>query len=212
MKWFLSKTSQINTNFFKLNRIQKREYLSKLFEYLNKRIALPEDKNLPPLTIHDIFPDIKKIEGTEMKNIDQILSKIPECVIQDELRNALREKGASPIPRRKKDSSLEVADVEHFHLNVEEATFSFAIVVKGYKSLGGSKNPKKLNWERVSYQISRAHNRTKPDYIIFVSALEPVDGVISEMHLEGNARGNPYLIIFMLPLELAKFLRWRQVI
>ena len=203
----------IRTNFYKFNRIKKLEYLRKLFKHLKKKqITIPEDKKHIPLTIYNIFPEIKKIKDSEIKDVDGTLSKIYESAIQDELRSALREKGASPIPRRGKDSALEVADIEQFHLDINGKKFSFTVVVKGHKSLGGSKKTKKLNWEEVSYQISKAHNRTNSDYVIFVSALEPVDSVISEMYLEGMARGNPYLVVFMLPLELAKFLHWRKII
>lgn len=210
LEWFLSKVSKVRTNFFKLNKIKKLEYLQKLFKHLKKnQITIPEDKKHSPLTIYDIFPDIRNISDSEITNVDEKLSKVYESVIQDELRKTLREKNASPIPRRRKDSGLEVADIEQFYLNIKGMTFSFTIVVKGYKSLGKRKN---FNWKDVSYQISKAHNRTQSDYVIFVSALEPVDGIISEMCLEGTVRGNSHLIIFMPPLELAKFLRWRQII
>ena len=212
LNWFLNRVSKIRTNFFKFNRIKKLDYLKKLFKKLEKKqIKIPDDKRHLQISIYDIFPKIKKINISDI-DIDKILSTIYENVIQDELRKALKEKGGSPIPRRGKDSSLEVADIEQFYLDVRKQKFSFAVVVKGHKSLGGKKKSKKLNWEEVSYQVSRAHNRTKPDYVIFVSALEPVDGVISEMHLEGVARGNPHLIIFMTPEDLAKFLRWRKII
>ena len=209
LEWFLSKVLKIKTNFFKLNKIKKLKYLQKLFKHLMKyQITTPEDKKHSPLTIYDIFPDIHKIGDSEIANVVEKLPEIFESVIQNELRKALREKDASPIPRRGKDSALEVADIEHFYLNIKGVAFSFAIVVKGYKSI--RKN--KFNWKDVSYQISKAHNRTQSDYVIFVSAVEPVDGVISEMRLEGAIRGNAYLIIFMTPLDLTKFLRWRKII
>ena len=209
LEWFLSKVSKVRTNFFKLNKIKKLKYLQKLFKHLAKyQITIPEDKKHLPLTIYDIFPDIHKIGDSEITNVVEKFPELFESDIQDELRKALREKDASPIPRRGKDSALEVADIEQFYLNIKGMTFSFTIVVKGYKGV----RKKKFNWEDVSYQISKAHNRTQSDYVIFVSAVEPVDGVISEMYLEGTARGNSYLIIFMTPLELAKFLRWRKII
>ena len=240
LEWGVSKIRRIRTNFFRFNRVKKLEYLQKLFTHLNKKqitipqdkkqitipqdkkqitipqdkkqITIPQDKKRTPLTICDIFPEIKKIKNLNIKNIDETLSKIYESVIQNELRNALRDKGASPIPRRGKDSALEVADIEHFYLDINSKKSSFTVVVKGHKSLGGSKKFKKLNWKSVSYQVSKAHNRTNSDYVILVSALEPVDSVISEMQLEGKARGNPHLVVFMPPLELAKFLRWRKII
>ncbi len=213
LEWCVSKMRRIKTNFFRFNRVKKLEYLQKLFKHLEKKqITIPQDKTHIPLTIYDVFPEIKEIKHLDIKNIDETLSKIYESVIQEALRNALREKEASPIPRRGKDSAHEVADIEHFYLDMNSKKSSFAVVVKGYKSLGGSQKLKKLNWESISYQVSKAHNRTNPDYVILVSALEPVDSVISEMQLEGMARGNPHLIVFMPPLELAKFLRWRKII
>lgn len=97
---------------------------------------------------------------------------VPENRIQEELRDALREKGAFPISRRKKDTVLEVADLEQFYLEVKGRRFSFSAIVKGYRSLP------KLNWESISHQITKAY-QTRPNYILLLSAREPVDGVIT---------------------------------
>jgi hypothetical protein len=70
---------------------------------------------------------------------------------------------------------------------------------------------RKLNWESISHQMTKAYE-TKPNYILVLSAREPVDGVITQMMHYAESVGNKNLVIFAPPLDVAKFLRWRRVI
>ncbi len=63
----------------------------------------------------------------------------------------------------------------------------------------------------ISHQITKAY-QTRPDYILLLSAREPVDGVITHMTDYGERVGNKNLIVLVPPMDLAKFLRWRGVI
>lgn len=210
---FLKKSSKLHTNFFKYNKIKKSTYLETIFNKLSKRkseIVLCITK--PAISIYDLFPEIKKIKDREISDVDKKLD-IKEEIIQNALREAFRKKNASPIARRSKDSSLEVADIEHFHAKIRGRSFSFAVVVKGYRSLKGSKSSsRKVNWEDISHQVTKAYSRTKPDCIIVVSAREPVDSLVSEMVSYGASVGNEHLIIFVPPMDLAKFLIWRGIL
>ncbi len=102
---------------------------------------------------------------------------------------------------------MEVADLEHFYLEVKGVKFSFSAVVKGFRSLSATK----MNWESISYQITKAYE-TRPDYILLLSAKEPVDGVITRMVDYGKSVGNRHLVIFAPPMDVAKLLKWRRVI
>ena len=194
-----------NATFFRLNNITRDDFLSEEF---SERLVDAWRKGIssafPILTFTDIFPEITSISDNEVLEKAQRLD-VPEERIQEELRNALREKGASPISRRGKDTALEVADLEHFYLKIKGRRFSFSAVVKGYRSLS------KLNWKSISHQITKAY-QTRPNYILLLSAREPVDGVITHMTDYGERVGRKGLIIFVPPTDLAKFLRWRQVI
>jgi hypothetical protein len=191
--------------FFRLNPIAKDKFLS---DELSEKIVDAWRKGTPSLlsilTFTDIFPEIAFILDNDVK-VEVKKLDVPEDKIQEALRDALREKGASPIPRRGKDTVLEVADLEHFYLEVKGRKFSFSAVVKGYKSLS------KLNWESISHQITKAY-QTRPDYILLLSAREPVNGVITYMTDYGESVGNKNLLLFMPPMDLAKFLKWRRII
>ena len=189
----------------KLNKIKKSDFLKVVFVKLTRKsIKPPSDIVInPPLVFADIFPEIKKIK--HVFDVGQKLN-IKEDIIQNALRDAVRDKGASPITKRGKDSSLEVADLEHFNMKIKYRSCSFAAVVKGYNSISG----KKLSWEDVSHQIMKA-NRTEPDYILFLTAKDPKDSVISEIQTYCNQVHKPNLVVFVTPLELARFLIWRKI-
>lgn len=210
---FFKNASKIKTNFFKFNRIKKNDFLKLILKRLTKKEIKPVTTNLKPaLSFYDLFPEIKKINDRRIAAIDQKLN-IKEEIIQNALREAFREKLAFPISRRGKDSSLEVADIEHFNAKIKGQNLSFTAVVKGYRSLKGSKNPsRKLNWEDISHQVTKAYSRTRPDYVIVVSAREPVDSLVSEITSYGESVGNKNLIIFVPPLDLIKFLIWKKII
>lgn len=195
-----------HSTFFDLNSITKDKFFSvdlseKLLNVWKKEMTC----SLPILLFIDIFPEIASIPDSKLKEKVEKLVVVPEDKIQEALRNALREKGASPIARRTKDSVLEVADLEHFYLEIKGKRYSFSAVVKGYKSLS------KLNWESVSHQITKAY-QTRPNYILLLSAREPVDGVITLLTDYGKSVRNTNLVIFVPPLDLAKFLEWREII
>lgn len=203
---FLKRATKVTTNFFKANKAKKIDFLNLVFTKLSKKsIRPPSDTAInPPLFFAGIFPEIKKIK--QVSDVEQKL-KIKEDVIQNALRDALRDKGASPITQRGKDSSIEVADLEHFSMKIKDTVYSFAVVVKGYNSISG----KRVSWEDVSHQIMKA-NRTNPNYILFLTAKEPKDSVISEMQTYGNQVNKPNLVVFVTPLEIAKLLVWRRIL
>jgi len=162
---------------------------------------------LPPFTPSQILPEIETVTIAEAK---QLIAKInlPERIIQDELRDALREKGATNITERKSDTSLEVADLEDFSLKIGRKWYSFTSVVKGYNSL-----PKKLvRWEDIAHQVTKAYQGTKPDYILLVLAKDLVDGVISQFVEYGKTVGKRNLIILIEPINLARFLHARKIL
>jgi hypothetical protein len=205
---FCRRASKIRTNYFKANRTKKLQFLVAIYGRLGRRsITAPEQVGLPPLSLADIFPEILLTADSHISNIDEKLD-LDETVIQNALRAVFREKGAAPIPRKFKDSPLEVADIEHFNLKMGSATHSFTIVVKGLNSLG---KKRKVNWEDIAHQVTKAYN-TQPDYVIVATAAEPVDRLITEMTLYAKSVGKPNLIVFVPPMDLAKFLIWRRII
>jgi len=191
--------------FFRLNSITKDRFLS---QGLTTRITGVWTKSvaerLPVLTFTDIFPELLSIPDQAVRGAAANLD-VSEDKIQQSLRDALREKGASPIPNRRKDTVLEVADLEHFYLELEGIKFSFSAVVKGFRSLS------KLNWESISHQITKGYE-TRPNYIFLLSAKEPVDGVITRLVNYGDSVGNRHLVIFVPPMDVAKLLRWKGII
>lgn len=161
---------------------------------------------LPTLTGLQIFPELSKVSIDEATQLIAKLN-IPERVIQDTLRTALREKGATNIVERKSDTSLEVADLEDFSLKVNQIWYSFVSVVKGYDSL------RKLHvrWEDIAHQITKAYQGTQPDYILLVLAKDPVDGLITQLVNYGKSVGKRDLIVLMDTVDLARFLYVRGI-
>ena len=129
---FYDRVSKIRTNFFKFNRrIKKINFIKSLFNrLLKKKIKIPIDIHLPSLSFYDIFPEIKKIKEKDITEIEEKLKATSEILIQNTLREAFREKGAYPIAKRSKDSGLEVADIEHFFLEIKNHRFSFVVVAE----------------------------------------------------------------------------------
>jgi hypothetical protein len=206
---FLNKASRIHTNFFKVNRIRKLDFLQTLHgRLLNRGIRPPEEDTLPPLSIDDIFPKMRSIKDGQIIDLDKKLD-IDEAAIQNALRSAFRDDGAFPIARRGKDSALEVADIEHFYAMINGKKRSFTVVVKGLSSLHGKK--RRVNWEDISHQVTKAYN-TRPDYVIVATAMDPVDRLITEMRLYAESVGKPNLIVFVPPMDLARFLLWKGTI
>jgi hypothetical protein len=196
----------VKGSFLSLNSITKKQFLSDvikagILKAWNKAFLY----SVPFISFLDIFPSLQQItDQVALPNIDK-LKKIEEEVEQEQFRLALRELGATAIARRGKDSALEISDLEHFHMIVKGRDSTFSAVVKGYKSLPG-----KLNLEGIAHQIWKAYT-TRPDYILLISAKEPVDGLVTQLNQYSNNVGNSNLIVFMPPLDLVKFLMWRKL-
>jgi hypothetical protein len=47
---------------------------------------------------------------------------------------------------------------------------------------------------------------------MIATAIEPVDRLITEMNLYALSVGKPNLIVFVPPVDLARFLSWRGII
>lgn len=187
-------------SFFRLNRIRPSSFLDGLGAKLEK-IATDSKSNVTVLSLPDMFPkmNIVKDEATEsaVGRLD-----IPEEELQNAIRQAFRQIGATSIPYRGKDSPNEVADVEFFRLRTTEGSRSFAVVVKGAHSVSG----KRLSWEDVSHQVTKAHMLGKPDHVIVMSSKEPKDAVITYLAMYGQVVDNPGLVLFVTPHELARLL------
>ena len=193
-------------SFLQLNEIKKPQFLNDVFvNNLIKSWNKINQYSVPVCRFTDIFPHMVKISDEDIKPLQEKL-KIEESVIQTALRDALRENNATSIAQRGKDSPLEVADLEHFEMSISGRDYGFTVVVKGYNSLSG-----KVRWKDIAHQVTKAY-RTHPDYILVISAREPVDDVISEMKLYSQDVGNSNLVIFIPPLDVLKFLHWRKII
>lgn len=193
-------------SFLQLNKIKKEQFLNEVFvNSVLKSWNNVIKYSIPVCRFTDIFPELIKIHDNDVKELQDKL-RIEEAIIQTTLRDALREKNATSMAQRGKDSPLEVADLEHFEMKINGRDFGFTVVVKGYNSLSG-----KVRWKDIAHQITKAY-RTHPDYILVVSAREPVDDVVSEMKLYSKDVGNSNLVLFVPPLDLLKFLQWRKII
>lgn len=209
---------KFNHSFFTFNGINKKIFLDNFpSERVIKKVLVIQQKcedkdkintitskkiEKPPITFDQIFPEIKKISNEEAEKMITQLEDMPERKIQNGLRLALREKGATNITKRESDSSLEIADLEDFSLKINNTFYSFVVVVKGYNSL----RHRHVRWEDIAHQIVKAYQGSKPDYIILAIAKDPVDGVITNLVVYGTTIGNKSLIILVDPINLVKFL------
>ena len=169
-------------------------------------VPSPSRKKKSSVSFIQIFPEIFKVDLKTAKSLVNSLD-VPERIIQDALRDALREKRATNMVERKSDSSLEVADLEDFSLNVEGRSCSFTAVVKGYRSIRDSK----VSFEDIAHQIMKAYD-TNPDHILLVLAKPLKDGVITRLVKYGKDCGNRNLFILIDHINLARFLRVRDII
>ena len=158
------------------------------------------------VTFDQIFPEISQVDLKTAKSLISSLD-ISERIIQDSLRDALREKRATNMVERKSDSSLEVADLEDFTLNVKGRPLSFTAVVKGHRSIKKSK----VSFEDIAHQIMKA-NDTNPDHILLILAKPPIDGIITRLVKYGEDCGNRNLVVLVDPVNLARFLRAKNII
>lgn len=216
--------NQVSHPFFSFNGISKKTFLDRFpakaiiyrIENMPKPTTIrqkivvlpsqPQKKKRSIVTFTQIFPGTSKVDLTTARSLINSLD-ILERTIQDTLRDALREKGATNMVERKSDSSLEVADLEDFTLNVKNRSRSFTAVVKGYRSIKSSK----VAFGDIAHQIMKA-NDTNPDHILLVLAKPLKDGVITRLVKYGKDCGNRNLIILVDRIDLARFLRVRGVI
>jgi hypothetical protein len=189
------------TNFFVVNKVSKRDFAQKLFAELRIYFHDIIAEASVPLSTVDLFPEMSSVSEEE---VEQKLGSldVEEKYLQDCLRKILRKKKASPVPDRKRDTAQEVADVEQFRMKTKGYAMNLVAVVKGYRSISA----KTLTWEDVSHQITKAYQRTRPDYIILISAKDPADGLISSLNEYATTVGNPNLVIFVPPRDLTRLL------
>ena len=148
-----------------------------------------------------IFPEIKRVKDNVLESAHDKL-RMPEAKLQDLIRHGFRKIGASPIPFRAKDSPNEIADIEFFRVRIGKRLTSFAVVVKGFNSIPG----KRLSWEDISHQVTKAQMLGKPDHVMVISAKEPKDTVVTYLTMYGQAVENPNLVVFVPPRELLRFI------
>lgn len=220
---FIKTLNRLSHPFFSFNGISRKIFIDRFpaKEIIHRIMNMPKPTTVrqkiivvPPqprkkkssVTFIQIFPEISQVDLNTAKALINSLD-IQERVIQDALRDALREKGATNMVERKSDSSLEVADLEDFTLNVKGRSYSFTAVVKGYRSIKNSK----VSFEDVAHQIMKA-NDTNPDHILLILAKPLKDAVITRLVKYGKDCGNRNLIILVDEINLAQFLRVRGVI
>jgi len=195
------------TPFFGLNHVERDAFVRALpsAEIL---AAVHRYSTSKPLTFIDVFDETSKVGINEGRGLLGKLEGLEERIIQNALRDSLREKNATNAIEREHDSPIEVADLEHFFLEIRGKWRSFAGVVKGYDSVAG----KTINWEKVAHQVVKAYNRTKPDYVLLILAKNPADTVTSESTEYGKSVGNVGLVVLCDPITLTRFLRARNAI
>jgi len=201
-------TTRTKTGFFLENKVSRQSFCTKFVKELGpylREIGL--STTLGSISIEALFPELRHVSPREA---DVLISKldIAERVVQDTLRTALREKGATNMVPRKSDTVLEIADLEDFTLKLKGRDTTFTAVVKGYRSVKGQT----VTLEDVAHQVMKAFNGTYPDYILLVLAKSPVDGLITNMVRFGESVGNRNLVVLVDPANLARLLRVRQVI
>ena len=168
-------------------------------------VVIPSPKPKPShVILAEIFPKIEEVNVEEAKRLVGKLD-MPERLIQDALRTALRERGATNITERKSDTSLEVADLEDFSLKIGRQCYSFTSVVKGYDSL----KRRHVRWEDIAHQITKAYQGTQPNHVLLVLAKDPVDGLVTQLVSYGISVGNRNMVILIDPINLARFLHIR---
>ena len=196
-----------NGAFFSLNPINKERFID---SFPAKEIieVLREQVEIRPLTFADIFQETNLTSISEGKKLVSSLANMPERIIQEVLLDTLREKNATNSHERGFDTVLEIADLEHFTLCIKNKPFSFACVVKGYKSISS----KTVTWKDISHQITKAYQGTFPDYLIIVLAKNPSDGLITHLTNYSKSVDNPYLTIMCDPVNLSRFLHSRGIV
>lgn len=201
--------TKTKTRFFQANRIGRKVFCGKLIKELSPYLKeIGAVTSLGSLSFLEIFPEIKGVDLAEAEESVSKLESLEERKIQDALRKALREKGATNMVQRKSDTSMEVCDLEDFVLKISGRDISFTSVVKGYKSV---KHPK-IGLGDISHQVMKAFDGTFPDHILLVLAKPPVDGVITNLVRYGESVGNRHLVILADSIDLTRFLTYLKVI
>lgn len=205
-KELITAIKSFESSFFGLNKIDADVIIGvvPLDEILD---LLSDYREVGPLTFSDIFQETLSVTIAEGKKTIANLAVLPEDKIQETLVDSLREKNATNCRGRAKDTSLEVADLEHFSVNISGKATTFSSVVKGFKSVSG----KTVTWEDIAHQVTKAY-RTRPDHILVVLAKNPADSVISELVQYGVSIKKPNLVVLCDPLELSRFLKARCII
>jgi len=201
--------TKTKTRFFVGNRVSRKTFCSAFVKELSpylKEIGVAT--TLGSLSFSELFPEIRDVDHLRAEALLPKLEPLEERKIQDALRSALRQKGATNMVQRMSDSSLEVCDLEDFVLKIGGRDISLTSVVKGYKSV---KHPK-IGLGDISHQIMKAFNGTFPDYVLLVLAKPPVDGVITSLVRYGESVGNRHLVILVDPIDLARFLSYYKAI
>lgn len=195
------------SSFFELNGIERAKFV-KAFPLKEVIEVIGDYPAQEPLTFVDIFDETNMVSIEKGRKIVDVLTSVDERIIQNAIRDSLRQKNATNPVEREHDTPLEVADHEHFSVKVKGAHRSFVGVVKGYKSVGGGT----ITWKNIAHQVIKAYNRTKPDHVLLVLAKNPADSVVSEATEYGRSVGNVNLVVVCDPLSLARFLKARNAI
>jgi hypothetical protein len=197
---------KVKGHFLKANHVNKTSFLAQSFKNdVTRAWHRAQKYSVPLCRFTDIFPELLSINYVDAKSKLSMLAKVEERTIQTSLRDALREKGASPMPRREKESPVEIADIEPFSLKVNGREFIFTGVVKGHNSLS------KANPEKIMHQIIKAY-LPHPDYVLLVTAKDPVDFLLTLIRQYSKDVGNSNLVIVVHPIEVVQFLMWQQLI
>lgn len=198
---------ELRGSFFSLNSINKGRFVE---AFPSKEIlkVMSEQIHVSPLSFADIFKETSSVSIEEGKKLVPLLEELSERTIQNALRDSLREKNATNPYERNHDTPLEIADLEHFILQIKRRPRSFACQVKGFKSI----SHRTVTWKDVSHQITKTYQGTFPDHVLLVLAKNPTDGLITNLTNYAKSVNNPNLIILCDPVELARFLRARKVI
>lgn len=200
--------SKVKTSFFQANHVSRMLFVSNFIKELSPYLKEIGTNTTPEvLSFEDLLGFAPNLSPSQAEKIVHLLD-IRERVIQDELRNALREAGAMRISQRKNDSSLEIADIEDFTIEKGSRLLHLTVVVKGYRSVPG----KTVTFEDVSHQIMKAFNGTFPDFILLILAKPAADALVTNMVRYGESVGNKNLVIVVDPVQLAQFLRTRKMI
>jgi len=201
--------TRTKTGFFIVNHISRETFCTAFVKELGPYLReIGVATNLGSILFSDLFPEIRRVDSREAEELLPKLESLDERKIQDALRGALREKGATNMVSRKNDGSQEVADLEHFVLKINGRDTSFACVVKGFKSLPAAQT----RFKDIAHQIVKAYNGTFPDYILLVLAKQPVQSVITSLTRYAESVDKKDLVIQVDPIDLTRFLRCYKVI